>query len=86
MTGPHDHPFEDVAKRAEQAIASGATVYFKWTCQRCGTRQTFEDANVLYREGSCEECGAITNLEEHGCNFVLVMSFTPKGDEALKKL
>ena len=42
MTGPHDHPWEEVVKSADRAIAKGGTVFFKWSCQKCGSRQTFD--------------------------------------------
>lgn len=72
MTGVHDHPFEDVVKSADVAIAKGGTVFFKFTCQACGARQTFDVPDTLYRTGKCERCGAITDLTEHGCNYMVV--------------
>jgi hypothetical protein len=79
MTGELDFPFELVAAKADTLIEQGAKVYFKFTCQRCGSRQTFDIPNVLYKEGSCEECGAITDLTEHGCNYLIVL--TKKSNE-----
>jgi hypothetical protein len=67
-----NHPFYEVYEQAKEFIEIGATVYFKFTCDSCGARQTFEDKNTLYKLGKCEECGHITNVEETGCGFLLI--------------
>jgi len=68
-----NHPFYEVAEKATELVNNGATVYFKFTCQKCGSRQTFDVPNTLFKEGTCEECGATTNLEKTGCNYVLIV-------------
>lgn len=67
-----DHPFEEVVASADDVIARGGKVFFKFTCQWCGARQTFDVPNTLYETGRCEECGAVTNLREQGCNYLAV--------------
>jgi hypothetical protein len=69
-----DHPFEEVAHQADMLIDGGATVYFKFTCEYCGTRQTFEEPNRLYTRGSCEMCGLVTDLRVKGCNYLVIWS------------
>lgn len=69
-----DGPFEDVALKANELVKAGATVFFKFTCIHCGSRQTFDVPNSLYEEGECEECKGITNLREHGCGFLMVVT------------
>jgi hypothetical protein len=83
MTGQLDYPFEEVVKGADAVLAKGGMVFFKFTCQRCGDRQTFDVPNTLYETGSCDKCGAITDLTEHGCNFVAV--FGKAAQEILAK-
>lgn len=68
-----DHPFEEVLARAEQLVAEGATIFQKFTCANCGARQTMEEKNTFFAEGSCEECGYITNIRAQGCNYLVVM-------------
>jgi len=67
-----DHPFDEVAMQAEQIIHAGGIVYFKFTCQKCGARQTFDVPNKLYTHGNCEECGTTSSLVDNGCNFLVV--------------
>lgn len=67
-----DFPFEDVLARAEILVSQGATVWQKWTCAHCGSRQTMEDKNAFYVEGSCEECGETTNIRAQGCNYLIL--------------
>lgn len=65
-----DHPFNEVAALAEEAVAAGATVHQKWTCAHCGARQTMEEANTFFKAGKCEECGEVTVIAK--CNFLLI--------------
>lgn len=69
---PRNGPFEEVVARADRLVAAGATVYFKFTCSNCGSRQTFDKPNSIYVEGICEECKATTDLRKDGCGFLLV--------------
>lgn len=71
---PRNGPFEEVVARAETLIAAGAIVYFKFTCSNCGSRQTFDTPNAVYAEGSCEECGTVTDLRKDGIGFLMVVS------------
>ena len=69
-----DLPFYKIAEQAEQLIEAGASIYFKFTCQHCGARQTFDEVNKLFTSGSCEECGEVTSLVENGCGYMVVFS------------
>jgi hypothetical protein len=71
-----DHPFYEVYENVNDILEKnpGAEVFFKFTCENCMTRQTFDIPNTLYKEGKCEECGHVTNLERRGCNFLLHVS------------
>lgn len=45
----------------------------KFTCEKCGSRQTMEDMDKLYAFGKCEECGHTTDLRVAGCNYLLIV-------------
>jgi len=69
----HDLPIPELLRRAQEAIKAGWNVYFKFTCEKCGSRQTFDKPNVFYKKGQCEECGHITEIEKGG--FLVVGTF-----------
>ena len=71
---PTDLPWDTLIERADAAIESGGTVYFKFTCYYCGARQTFDKPNSLYTTGSCQECGHVTDIKLQGGGFMLVMA------------
>ena len=72
-----DHPFNIVIARAADWAAKGAKCYQKWTCVGCGERLGSERANVFTDFGKCEECGTITDMRKHGCNYMLELG-TPE--------
>jgi len=74
---PLDHPFYEVANLATKQILAGHSIHLKFTCQRCGSRQTIAEANKIFEKGECEECGGVTDLVVNGCNFVLVARVSP---------
>ena len=69
---PSNHPLPAVQAKMDQWIAKGAECYQKFTCSQCGERLTMDVPNVLYTEGTCDKCGGLTNIEQDGCNFMLV--------------
>lgn len=80
-----DQSRDDIMDMATKAIdRSGGTarVYFKYTCQHCGERCSFTEANVLYEEGECHKCGKLTQINEAG--FMLVLTI-PKIVEKERK-
>lgn len=79
MTEYTDHPFYEVVAKADELIAAGATVWFKFTCANCGSRQTFDVPNTAYKSGRCEECDHVTNVEEQGMNYLLHFGQLPPG-------
>jgi DNA-directed RNA polymerase subunit RPC12/RpoP len=70
-----DHPLEECAKSAEKLIENGHQVYQKFTCEKCGSRQTIDEPNVFYTSGKCEECSHTTNIKEKGCNYLSVFTY-----------
>jgi predicted RNA-binding Zn-ribbon protein involved in translation (DUF1610 family) len=73
MMGPLDHPLEEVVKEAERVASQGGQVYQKFTCANCGARLTIGEVNKFYTEGSCDQCGHVTNLREAGCNMLVIL-------------
>ena len=73
-----DFPFDEVIKKASELIKTqGAIIYQKFSCAKCGTRQTIDVPNVFYTQGQCEECGHISNLKAQGCNYLLMLGPVP---------
>lgn len=48
-----------------------AIVYQQFNCAGCGAKQTMDDPNTLYESGTCEECGAVTDIKRDGCNYAV---------------
>ena len=68
------HPFWDCAAAAENLMQQGYTIHQQFNCAACGKKQTMENANVFHKLGLCEECGHETNIEQDGCNYMLIAS------------
>lgn len=81
MNNEFNHPFYEVIKEAEALIQTGAEVFQKFTCENCGNRLTMDVPNAFYKEGSCDNCGHVTNIEEAGCNFLLVVTNCSESQE-----
>ncbi len=67
-----DHPLAEGVAGADDYIAKGCVVHQKFTCAGCGARLTIDTPNVFYRTGTCDKCPAVTNIEQHGCNYLLI--------------
>lgn len=71
-----DLSYEDAVEMANKVAESGAQVYFKFTCEHCGERVSFQEANSIYEAGECAACGKITDpITGYG----LLVSFTIGG-------
>ena len=69
---PNDYPLQDCADAAEKLVADGCQVFQKFTCTKCGSRQTMAEPNKFFTSGACEECGAVTDIAAKGCNYVII--------------
>lgn len=78
-----DYPFNEIKAAVEDLSAKGWECYQKFTCERCGQRLTMDEPNTLYKTGSCDQCGHITNIAKNGCNYLLVGKFPQKAEQAL---
>ena len=80
------HPFYEVAANCQRKIAEGAEIFQQWQCAHCFAKQTMPDANHFYKLGDCEECGKRTNIEQDGCNFLMIKSGADALEELIGKL
>ena len=69
-----DHSFDSVLETARAEITKGHWVCQKFTCTSCGQRLTIGEANVFYTHGTCDQCGAVTDIKATGCNYMLLMA------------
>lgn len=70
-----NYTIRECAEAVEPLIKSGkVTVYQKWTCEKCWSRQTMSEANKFFTSGTCENCGHVTDIERDGCNYLLITS------------
>lgn len=74
---PPDFPLSDIAAECEREIADGGFILQKWTCDGCGERVTATNVNTLTHAGHCQNCNHVTNLDERGCNYMLVKPSRP---------
>lgn len=74
----NDLPWKEGLDKADEAIARGATLYQKFTCEKCGARQTVEKPNTFYQEGQCGECQHITNLMQKGFGYMATFNMGQK--------
>lgn len=75
-----DKSFWEIAEMGEKLINAGQEVHFKWTCDGCGARCSFTEANTLFAQGICGDCGVTTNLMVKGCGMFTVIQLN-KGNE-----
>jgi len=73
-----DLPIPEAVEMANELLALSpfASVFFKFTCERCGNRLTFDVPNVLFKRGSCDKCGHITEIKKVG--FMAVFGATAR--------
>lgn len=67
-----DKSYKDLERQMLEVLASGGTFWGKFTCAGCGARQKFEEPNVLFTSGLCEECGFETKLDKWGLMVLLI--------------
>ena len=79
---PDDLPRDELLERAREALAmcqeqgTPAHVNFKFTCEKCGTRCTLSDPNMLWEKGECCNCGHTTKITQGG--FSLTMNLASR--------
>lgn len=69
---PRDLPIDQLLLQAGKVLKEpGTTVFFKFTCEHCHSRQTFMEPNTLYAQGKCEKCGHVTTITQAGFTLVI---------------
>jgi hypothetical protein len=62
-----DLPKAELLVRMQELINAGWTVFVKFTCLHCGSRQTSDTPNKLHLGGyTCEECGKVSYPIRYG--------------------
>lgn len=62
-----DLPVEEIIKRAQELIDRGGFIFFKFTCEYCGSRQTGIVPNTFHSAGyHCNECGKLCTPKKYG--------------------
>jgi hypothetical protein len=72
MSDHPNYPLMECARSASLLIDRGATIHQKYTCAKCGSRQMMAEANKFFTEGKCERCSHVTNIQLHGCNYLVI--------------
>ena len=67
----NNYPLEEIQEACLKQIKNGATIYQKFTCAGCGARLMMDVPNVIFTEGDCDKCGAVTDINKDGCNYLL---------------
>lgn len=79
---PTDYPRAEIMRMADAAIARHGgpecvRVYFKFTCEACGARCTFEEPNQLFEEGECDRCQHMTPVLVAGFSLLMTTGALP---------
>jgi len=82
----NNFPFYNVVHEAFLLSKKGWKVFQKFTCEKCGQRLTMDIPNKFWKEGTCDQCGHLTNIEKNGCNYMLLGGGTPEGNDLIDEL
>lgn len=70
--GRLNYPFGEVVEDARKHVGMGNWVFQKFSCQKCANRLTMDVANKFHTHGTCDKCGATTDIEKDGCNYLIM--------------
>ena len=70
MTEFRDWSLAACIKKAAMYTEQGYDVFQKFSCEKCGQRNTSTESNSFPAVGKCE-CGHETDLQKRGCNYVI---------------
>ena len=68
-----DKPLEELIPMAEDVLARGGSIWLKFTCAHCGSRQTLEEENTIVFFASCEECRQTTSISDSGGGLMVLL-------------
>ena len=80
-----DHPLADIERSMRNVRLHGGLAYQKFTCDGCGNRLMIEEPFKLYKQATCDNCSAVTDIQAKGCNFLAVFPSDPVFKEWLEK-
>lgn len=69
-----DYPLREVIPACAKLVEDGATIFQMWTCKRCGKRCKANTPNQITEFCHHEECGGITDVQQRGCNYAVIMT------------
>ena len=81
-----DYPLDEIEKSFKRHRLHGGVCFQKFTCSGCHRRLTVSEPFKIYTQGTCDNCNAVTNIEEQGCNFIMILSSTPEGAALIQRL
>ena len=67
-----DIPIGVARINCEKLNRSGVTIWQKWTCMHCGSRQTTSEENALKEHGLCQQCKRSTEITH--CGYAALFS------------
>ena len=78
-----DFPLHECVATVDELRAKDPTirVFQKFTCSHCQTRLTMAEPNTFFSQGTCDKCGATTEIRE--CNYMLLRALGPGAEEKL---
>lgn len=79
-----DFPLAEIGPEVERLASAGCQCFQKFSCEKCGSRQTIDEPNHFYTSGKCQECGHVTDITKSGCNY-LVIAGSAKAQDAYFK-
>ena len=65
-----DFPINECREGASRILDEGGTIWQKWTCERCGSREMQKTPNIFFPFCECQ-CGHVTSVER--CNYRIQM-------------
>jgi hypothetical protein len=71
------YPFRETVDKAHELIrrsTGNVEIHQQWVCAGCGSKQTMEHPNTFFTQGICEECNRLTDIEQDGCNYAIVVT------------
>tara|TARA_Y100000310_G_scaffold267782_1_gene279962 strand:+ start:4767 stop:5126 length:360 start_codon:yes stop_codon:yes gene_type:complete len=67
-----DIPAIQLITQVDRLLSEGATVYVKFTCHNCGSRQTSSVPNTFHTHGyNCEECSKVSFPSKFGFSTIM---------------
>jgi len=76
-----DLPRKTLIRRADEVLVllgDIAEVHFKFTCEKCGKRNTLSEPDTLNESGECSRCGHVSKITKGGFMLQMTVGDTDK--------